>query len=60
VEHNGDLDNIISDIQVSGGTVIDKKINYDAETAVVDIEFNSLFAGKFRETDSFQFSNLSD
>lgn len=59
-EHDGDLDNYKTDIVNSGGIVISSKINSEAETAAVEVEFQSGFSDKFRETDSFQFSNLSD
>lgn len=59
-EHNGDLDEYISDIVKSGGKILDKKINYEAETARVDVEIDETFAEKFRTTRAFGFSNLDN
>lgn len=60
VEHNGDLDEYINDIREAGGKVLSKEINYEAETAVVDIEFEQGFAEKFRQTRACEFSNLAN
>ena len=59
-EHDGDLDEYISDIVNCGGKVLDREINYDAETAKVEIEIDETFAEKFKQTNAFEFSNLAN
>jgi hypothetical protein len=60
-EHEGDLDNYLSDINKSGGRVLQSEINYDSEEATVVIEYEEDdFLEKFINTNAFQFSNLND
>lgn len=59
-EHEGDLDNYITDLQNSGASVLSSSCDSDEETGVVKIrvkDFNS-FLTKFKETDSYGFSSL--
>ena len=59
-EHDGDLDNYVSDVINSGATIISSQINHDEETARVEIEYQPEFVEKFKKTDSFDFSNWSN
>jgi len=59
-EHNGDLDEYLSDIRNCGGKILDSKINYEAETAKVEIEIDETFAEKFRNTRACGYSNLAN
>ncbi len=58
-EHDGDLDNYIYDIVESGGTVINKQIDYDEETAWVIVEADNKddFFEKFEHTNAYDFTN---
>jgi hypothetical protein len=56
-EHNGDLDNYKDDIRASGGKVVGSELNYEAETGWVDVEIDETFWDKFKQTDSYGFSN---
>ena len=59
-EHDGDLNNYISDLQESGASVIDSNINHEAEIGHVTIEVEDYeaFLEKFKETDSIDFSSI--
>ena len=61
-EHEGDLDMYIGDLRRSGATIVSSDINFDAETGEVYIEIDEdkmdAFVKAFKETDSFDFSNL--
>jgi hypothetical protein len=59
-EYAGDLDNYEKDIRRSGGIIISSEINCLALTARIEVEIDAYFAGKFKQTDSYGFSNLSD
>ena len=60
-EHEGDLDNYLSDIIKSGGKILLSKINYSEESAEVVVEYEEdEFMEKFINTNAFQFSNLND
>lgn len=59
-EHDGDLDNYVSDIINCGGKIISSQINHDEETARVEIEYEPGFVEKFKKTDSIDFSNWSN
>jgi hypothetical protein len=56
-EHYGDLDNYKSDIIESGGRILNAELNYEAETAWVDVEIDETFMPKFKKTDACAFSN---
>ena len=61
-EHQGDLDNYIDDLEESGAEILSDSIDYDDETGIVKIYVadKDNFLQKFRQTDSFNFSSLSD
>lgn len=58
-EHNGDLDNYITDIEESGGKVISSELNYDREVGIVviDVADDKVFMEKFSNTDAYGFIN---
>ena len=60
-EHNGDLQNYIEDIQLSGGRIIDTDIDIHEETCSIKFEFDNKdeFLKNFMVTDSYEFSNLN-
>ena len=41
-EHDGDLNEYLDDIRESGGQVINSDLNYDAETADVEVELGDV------------------
>ena len=59
-EHNGDLDEYISDIVNCGGKILSKEINYEAERGKVEVEFDETFADKFRKTRACESSNMAN
>jgi len=56
-EHGGDLDNYISDVEESGGCVIARDLNHDAEIGTIVITHDKDFWDRFKETDAFEFLN---
>jgi hypothetical protein len=56
-EHNGDLENYISDIRDSGGRIIGSKVDLEEEIGYVLFEHDSTFWGKFKKTESYTFIN---
>lgn len=57
VEHQGDLDTCIQDLGRSGATVLDSRIDEDAEEAVVHVTVPNYtaFRLRFERTDSADF-----
>jgi len=60
-EHNEDLRIYVSDIQKSGGKIFNSSVDTEEETGIVcfEIEDKSDFLKRFKETESYDFSNLS-
>jgi translation elongation factor EF-Ts len=58
-EHQGDLNHYISDLKSSGATIVDKRINREAEVGTVDVEVNNRtkFIEAFKKTDAYHFLN---
>lgn len=56
-EHNGDLDNYISDIRDSGGHILQSKVDPEEEIGYVLFEHDLSFWKKFKETESHAFIN---
>ena len=54
-EHDGDLENYISDVHESGGTVIARDLNYEAEIGTIVVDHDEKFMDRFKETDAYQF-----
>lgn len=59
-EHEGDLNNYITDLREAGASILSSSCNSDAESGVVRIGVKDLasFLSKFKETDSYEFSSL--
>jgi hypothetical protein len=59
-EHYGDLDNYKDDLRYSGAIVLSSQINHDAEEGSVEVEIKDKkeFISKFKQTNSYGFSNL--
>lgn len=59
-EHQGDLDNYLNDLMDSSATILTSEINYDEETAKVEVEVDAygIFLNIFEDTDAYEFSNL--
>lgn len=57
-EHDGDLQNYLTDVNDCDAHVLESKINYEAEIATVLIEIGDKkeFLDKFRLTDAYSFS----
>jgi len=59
IEHHGDLDTCIEHLCESGATVIDSRIDPDAEEAIVDVSVTEKaymdFRVNFEKTDSADF-----
>jgi hypothetical protein len=62
VEHDDDYDRCVDDIARSGGAVVTGGYNYDTEEAKITVSAVSFlsFKNKFKETESYGFSNLVD
>ena len=58
-EHNGDLQNYVTDVRNSGATIVESRCDTDQETGIVKIEVPDVedFKTKFKETDSHGFLN---
>ena len=59
-EHDGDLENYKEDLRSSGAMVKMSRINHLEETGevVVEVEDKNVFFDKFKETESYEFSNV--
>ena len=59
-EHNSDLDNYLDDLRSSGARVLRHRINHDTEEGevYVSLEEPEKFYKKFKETESYEFSNV--
>lgn len=60
VEHSGDLDAVVSDLNKSGARVVSCRPDYLAETATATVEIQdpASFLKAFKKTDSYQFSTV--
>lgn len=64
-EHEGDMRNYIDDLYECGAVVVSSKLNSDAETCEIVVDFASeekkdKFLETFKETDSYGFSSLNN
>lgn len=57
-EHDGDLEYVHSDITRSGGTVINSVLDGGVASVTFSYNENTPFLDKFRETDSYEMSNV--
>jgi hypothetical protein len=60
-EHSEDIDKYIDDLEASGAKVLESSIDEDTEEGIVKCEcehFRQFFI-QFKQTESFEFSNLS-
>jgi len=61
-EHHGDLENYLSDLRSSGATILEHRLDVDAEEALVKIRVENFtqFRDRFRKTDSAEFTDSLD